>query len=227
MTLTKLDFDDISRILTNISSPSSPVVGGFITDKLQARFGLHSRLWVQSGFLVLATPFAALTLYLRPPYCFIALALYYFFAETWFWPFADTEDQGSLLATFLSLAAATRIPQPQRVPTCSIRFHHTTNDTRPHYHVLCWLIIIFTNDAFHTMTWPIDHTSCTVYTNPITFRATPASTIDQSNIIPKRASATYQDTKQGSSNLVSALEQCYCEIFGKLTIKILSFSSSF
>ena len=147
-----------------------------------------------------------------------------FFAETWFWPFADTEDQGSLLATFLSLAAATRIPQPQRVPTCSVQFHHTTNDTRPHYHVLCWLIIIFTNDAFHTMTWPIDHTSCTVYTNPITFRATPASTIDQSNIIPKSASATYQDTKQGSSNLVSALEQCYCEIFGKLTIKILSFS---
>ena len=83
-TLTKLDFDDISRILTNISSPSSPVVGGFITDKLQARFGLHSRLWVQSGFLILATPFAALTLYLEPPYCFIALALYYFFAETWF-----------------------------------------------------------------------------------------------------------------------------------------------
>ena len=147
-----------------------------------------------------------------------------FFAETWSWPFADTEDLGSLLATFLSLAAATRIPQPQRVPTCSIRFHHTTNDTRPHYHVLCWLIIIFTNDAFPTMTWPIDHTSCTVYTNPITLRATPASTIDQSNIIPKRASATYQDTKQGSSNLVSALEQCYCEIFGKLTIKILSFS---
>ena len=73
-----------SRISTNISSPSSPVVGGFITDKLQARFGLHSRLWVQSGFLILATPFAALTLYLEPPYCFIALALYYFFAETWF-----------------------------------------------------------------------------------------------------------------------------------------------
>ena len=58
--------------------------GGFITDKLQAKFGLHSRLWVQSGFLILAAPFAALTLYLKPPYCFIALALYYFFAETWF-----------------------------------------------------------------------------------------------------------------------------------------------
>ena len=42
------------------------------------------RLWVQSAFLVLATPFAALTIYLEPPYCFIALALYYLFAETWF-----------------------------------------------------------------------------------------------------------------------------------------------
>ena len=77
------------------------VSGGFITDKLQKKFGLHSRyhcqyqhqnqyenlyirLWVQSAFLVLATPFAALTIYLEPPYCFIALALYYLFAETWF-----------------------------------------------------------------------------------------------------------------------------------------------
>ena len=41
-------------------------------------------MWVQSLFLTLAAPFAALTLYLKPPYCFIALALYYFFAETWF-----------------------------------------------------------------------------------------------------------------------------------------------
>jgi len=60
------------------------VSGGYITDVLQKRFGLHSRLWVQSGFLTLATPFAVLTLYLAPPYCFIALALYYFCAETWF-----------------------------------------------------------------------------------------------------------------------------------------------
>ena len=37
-----------------------------------------------TAFLTLATPFAALTLYLAPPYCFIALALYYFCAETWF-----------------------------------------------------------------------------------------------------------------------------------------------
>ena len=60
------------------------VSGGFITDVLQKKFGLHSRLWVQSAFLTLATPFAALTIYLEPPYCFITLALYYFCAETWF-----------------------------------------------------------------------------------------------------------------------------------------------
>ena len=42
-------------------------------DDLCFRFGLHSRLWVQSAFLTLATPFAALTIYLEPPYCFIAL----------------------------------------------------------------------------------------------------------------------------------------------------------
>jgi len=60
------------------------VSGGWITDRLQKRFGLHSRLWVQSAFLTLATPFAVLTIYLEPPYCFIALALYYLFAETWF-----------------------------------------------------------------------------------------------------------------------------------------------
>merc|ERR1711892_1584288 len=40
------------------------VSGGFITDILQKKFGLHSRLWVQSAFLT--------------------LALYYFCAETWF-----------------------------------------------------------------------------------------------------------------------------------------------
>jgi len=60
------------------------VSGGYITDQLQKKFGLHSRLWVQSAFFVVAVPFAVLTIYLAPPYCFIALALYYLFAETWF-----------------------------------------------------------------------------------------------------------------------------------------------
>jgi len=58
--------------------------GGYITDILQKRFGLASRLWVQCGFLTLALPCAVLTLYLPPPFCFIALLAYYFCAETWF-----------------------------------------------------------------------------------------------------------------------------------------------
>ena len=49
------------------------VSGGYITDQLQKKFGLHSRLWVQSAFFVVAVPFAVLTIYLAPPYCFIAL----------------------------------------------------------------------------------------------------------------------------------------------------------
>ena len=44
-------------------------------NKICSRFGLHSRLWVQSAFLTLATPFAVLTIYLEPPYCFIALGM--------------------------------------------------------------------------------------------------------------------------------------------------------
>ena len=42
------------------------------------------RLWMQTVFLLLALPFSALTLYLKPPYCFISLMAYYFFSETWF-----------------------------------------------------------------------------------------------------------------------------------------------
>ena len=45
-------------------------------NKICSRFGLHSRLWVQSAFLTLATPFAVLTIYLEPPYCFIALGMW-------------------------------------------------------------------------------------------------------------------------------------------------------
>ena len=44
----------------------------------------RSRLWLLGGFHILATPFAALTLYLSPPWAFASLMGYYFFAETWF-----------------------------------------------------------------------------------------------------------------------------------------------
>jgi len=58
--------------------------GGFLSDLLVKRLGIRSRLWLLSGFHLLATPFAALTLYLDPPYAFITLMGYYFCAETWF-----------------------------------------------------------------------------------------------------------------------------------------------
>ena len=61
---------------------STPGITVNINNKISMK--INFRLWVQSAFLVLATPFAALTIYLEPPYCFIALALYYLFAETWF-----------------------------------------------------------------------------------------------------------------------------------------------
>ena len=61
-----------------INNKSPTKVLGFPSqpdDDVCFRFGLHSRLWVQSAFLTLATPFAALTIYLEPPYCFIALGM--------------------------------------------------------------------------------------------------------------------------------------------------------
>jgi len=58
--------------------------GGFFSDRLVARLGLHSRLWLLSGCTLLASPLASITLYLDPPYSMGTLILYYLFAETWF-----------------------------------------------------------------------------------------------------------------------------------------------
>merc|ERR1712241_920729 len=59
-------------------------VGGFLSDRLVKKLGLHSRLWVLSVFTLISVPFACLTLYLEPPYALAMLLLYYFCAETWF-----------------------------------------------------------------------------------------------------------------------------------------------
>ena len=37
--------------------------GGFFSDRIVAKLGLHSRLWVLSGFTLLSVPFACLCLY--------------------------------------------------------------------------------------------------------------------------------------------------------------------
>jgi len=58
--------------------------GGFFSDRIVAKLGLHSRLWVLSAFTLLSVPFACLTLYFEPPTALVMLLLYYFCAETWF-----------------------------------------------------------------------------------------------------------------------------------------------
>jgi len=58
--------------------------GGYLSDLLVTRLGVHSRLWLLAVATILATPLAAMTLHFEPPMAFITLLFYYFFAETWF-----------------------------------------------------------------------------------------------------------------------------------------------
>ena len=60
------------------------LAGGFFSDRLVTRLGLHSRLWLLSGCTFLAAPLATATLYLPPPTSMATLVLYYLFSETWF-----------------------------------------------------------------------------------------------------------------------------------------------
>ena len=55
--------------------------GGYISDLVVTRLGVHSRLWLLGVCTVLATPFSVLTLHLDPPYAFATLIFYYFFGE--------------------------------------------------------------------------------------------------------------------------------------------------
>lgn len=58
--------------------------GGFLSDRVVTKLGLHSRLWVLAVSQLLAAPFSVLVLYLEPPYALYALIGYYLCAETWF-----------------------------------------------------------------------------------------------------------------------------------------------
>jgi len=58
--------------------------GGYISDLVVTKLGVHSRLWLLGAATIIATPFAGLTLFFPPPTAFITLLVYYFFAETWF-----------------------------------------------------------------------------------------------------------------------------------------------
>ena len=55
--------------------------GGYISDLVVTRLGVHSRLWLLGACTLLATPFSVLTLPLAPPYAFATLIFYYFFGE--------------------------------------------------------------------------------------------------------------------------------------------------
>ena len=55
--------------------------GGYISDLVVTRLGVHSRLWLLGVCTLLATPFSVLTLHLDPPYAFATLIFYYFFGE--------------------------------------------------------------------------------------------------------------------------------------------------
>lgn len=58
--------------------------GGFFSDRLVTRLGLHSRLWLLAACTLIAAPLATATLYLDPPASMATLVIYYLFSETWF-----------------------------------------------------------------------------------------------------------------------------------------------
>lgn len=58
--------------------------GGYLSDLAVRTMGLHSRLWILSFTLFIASPLSIGVLSIDPPYTFAFLLLYYFFAETWF-----------------------------------------------------------------------------------------------------------------------------------------------
>eukprot|EP00092_Neocalanus_flemingeri_P055973 GFUD01066284.1.p1 GENE.GFUD01066284.1~~GFUD01066284.1.p1 ORF type:complete len:509 (-),score=75.50 GFUD01066284.1:55-1581(-) len=82
--------------------------GGFFSDRLVGKLGLHSRLWLLAACTLIAAPFAAGTLYYDPPGAMGFLIAYYFFAETWFAvlftvivEIVDPEVRATCIALFL------------------------------------------------------------------------------------------------------------------------------
>merc|ERR1711963_1321549 len=84
--------------------------GGYISDLVVTRLGVHSRLWLLGAATIIATPFAGLTLLFDPPTAFVTLLVYYFFAETWFSllftvlvdPLAKTRGMGLQKALYIA-----------------------------------------------------------------------------------------------------------------------------
>ncbi|XP_006816229.1 uncharacterized protein LOC102801004 [Saccoglossus kowalevskii] len=66
-----------------VSGSISVVLGGFIADRVVKKSGPVGRIWVIVVSLLLASPFAALTLWLAPPWAFIMQIPTYIFGEMW------------------------------------------------------------------------------------------------------------------------------------------------
>jgi len=60
------------------------ISGGLVSDFIARHHGVQTRLWVLVVSQGIATPLAALVVTVKPPYCFIALFVAYFFAEMWY-----------------------------------------------------------------------------------------------------------------------------------------------
>jgi len=58
--------------------------GGFLSDIAVKKMGMHSRLWILAASQICAVPLSVGVLSVEPPYMFVCLLFYYFFAETWF-----------------------------------------------------------------------------------------------------------------------------------------------
>ena len=85
------------------------LTGGYFSDRLVNRLGIHSRLWILSFATILASPLALATLLVSDPRAAMAcLIAYYFFAETWFAVLftvivevVEPEVRSSIIAIFL------------------------------------------------------------------------------------------------------------------------------
>jgi len=82
--------------------------GGFFSDRLVSKLGLHSRLWLLAACTIAAAPLAAAVLYYDPPLAMGALIGYYLLAETWFAvlftvivEIVDPEVRATCIAVFL------------------------------------------------------------------------------------------------------------------------------
>ncbi|XP_077986710.1 MFS-type efflux pump MSMEG_3705-like [Glandiceps talaboti] len=96
-----------------VSGSIGVVFGGFISDRVVKRSGPVARIWVVIVSLMVAAPFAALTLLLAPPWAFICQIPTYIFGEMWV---------GVTLAVIVEL-----VPASVRTASVAVYFFIITN----------------------------------------------------------------------------------------------------